>query len=173
MMISEEPKLETVKISEIYSQHIGNVYAFDTRIIKMKNEQDWLSVAHFTCLVCGAEMDVEQETGHKLIRPSLCNVDGCKNSRKRDFELILRKSKFRDFRVIWVQDAEDNTRFPKEVELWDEMALMNLSIGDRVKITGAVKTRQIKNLNLFNLYVDAVNLEVIESKDNDLNEKML
>jgi replicative DNA helicase Mcm len=155
-----------VKLSKISGEeHIGKINYFNVTISGTDPLQTEKKIAHFECKICGATHDVIQypELLEPLAYPAICNVGGCKNAKQADFRLLSTNNDVRDIRTIRVQenaDESDPAKDPdiKEVELRDELARMDVHIGDRVRIVGIVRGRQLKKENREILYIEGINI---------------
>ncbi len=141
------PSSYSVKLRKIRSSHMERLLGVSGSLIRATNVRPEISVASFECKVCGAQHDIEQ-LDEELSYPAVCNIGGCKNSKKTDFRLIGKSSQFIDWQQIRIQEMPEELSAGNIPRYLDALLLHDLvdtfRPGDRVTLVGNIKIAPIK-----------------------------
>nr|MDO8110072.1 minichromosome maintenance protein MCM [Candidatus Sigynarchaeota archaeon] len=144
------PVTYKIKLRKIRSQHMERLYAVAGSLIRSTNVRPELIMASFECKACGAQHDVQQ-LDDEITYPAVCNVGGCKNSKKTEFRLLGKSSHFIDWQQIRIQEMPEELNagnVPRYVDALHLHDLVdNFRPGDRVTLVGVIKTIPIKKTN--------------------------
>jgi replicative DNA helicase Mcm len=103
-------------------------------------------LAEFECKTCGAVHDVEQIGDDELTYPAICNIGGCKNTKKSEYRLLHKCSEEIDSREIRIQENPDDSEGKiateeLQVELQGRVfkESKNIEAGDHIRVIGIVE----------------------------------
>lgn len=140
------PEIRHFKIRHITSKQCYKLISTFGVIVEKSDTKEQMRAISFECRICGAQHDVDQVYGDKLTYPAICNVGGCKNSKKDDFRVLGEISNFVDCVLIRIQENSDDSEVrasPKAIDvvLLEDLAeeSVKLEPGDHVRIVGYVE----------------------------------
>ncbi|MEX2727745.1 MAG: LAGLIDADG family homing endonuclease, partial [Candidatus Sigynarchaeum springense] len=141
------PSSYCVKLRKIRSAHMERLLGVSGSLIRATNVRPEITTASFECKVCGAQHEIEQ-LDEELTYPAVCNVGGCKNSKKSDFRLIGKTSRFIDWQQIRIQEMPEELSAGNVPRYLDALLLHDIvdtfRPGDRVTLVGTIKIAPIK-----------------------------
>lgn len=155
------PSNETFAIHDIPSEKEDKLIAVTGVVVQRGPPKDFVMMASFECKICSAEHDVEQIGDDEFTYPAICNVGGCKNSKKTDFRLKSKNSVKVELCQIRiqenVQELEGKARRPVELDvrlLGDKfIKSIDPQAGDHLRIIGYItnvtldkETKERRNL---------------------------
>ncbi|HME52836.1 MAG TPA: LAGLIDADG family homing endonuclease [Candidatus Lokiarchaeia archaeon] len=147
---SNIPNNYRVKLRKIRAEHMERLFGVSGSLIRSTNVRPELMMASFECKICGAQHDVEQ-LDDEITYPSICNVGGCKNSKKTDFRLLGKTSRFIDWQQIRIQEMAEELNAGNVPRYVDALLLHDIvdqfRPGDRVTLVGVIKTLPLKKVN--------------------------
>jgi DNA replicative helicase MCM subunit Mcm2 (Cdc46/Mcm family) len=131
-----------LKLRMIRSEHLERLFSVSGSLIRATNVRPQITTASFECKVCGAQHTVEQ-FDDELAYPAICNVGGCKNSKRSDFRLLGKSSQFIDWQSIRVQEMPEELSSGNVPRFLDALLLNDLvdtcRPGDRVTMVGVIR----------------------------------
>ncbi|MGC9123573.1 MAG: minichromosome maintenance protein MCM [Thermoplasmata archaeon] len=155
------------EIRSIRSKNIGELIAIDGIVRQVTEVRPKIVKASFMCLSCGGINEKFQDSDI-LETPSVCEVCGKKRGETK-FKLIEKESVFIDTQRIEVQENTEDVRGgeqPHRIVVYLEDDLTGITVpGDRVRITGILKTKQRpgKTQNTtFDVYIHAISIEAMK-----------
>jgi replicative DNA helicase Mcm len=144
------PNNYRVKLRMIRAEHMERLFAVSGSLIRATNVRPELTTASFECKVCGAHHDVEQ-LDEEITYPAICNIGGCKNSKKTDFRLLGKTSRFIDWQQIRIQEMAEELNAGNVPRYVDALLLHDIvdqfRPGDRVTLVGVIKVMPLKKVN--------------------------
>jgi replicative DNA helicase Mcm len=159
------PLPDTVPLRDIGSEHIGKLVTVEGIIVRATPVQPMVTMAAFTCVLCGQINYVEQ-TGPFLKRPFRCGNPTCRGS--RIFEFDEGKSKYIDCQSLRIQERPEELPPGQTPTQLDVKAVGSdlkdvIRPGDQVKIVGVVRTTsqtlpKAGRLRTLKTYLDANNI---------------
>jgi len=156
-----------VQIRSIRSHHIGKLIAVEGLIRKATEVRPKITRAVFHC-------PYEHETvvmqGEKFVEPYECDDVNC--SRKRGpFTLSKEKSTFLDAQKLRIQESPEGLRGGEQPQALDVLVIDDLAgittPGDRIIITGVLRSYQRVNYNTKTTFFDIV----LDGKSIDVEDK--
>lgn len=151
-------------IRELGIKDIGKLVCVDGFAKSVTDAEPKITKAAFECLRCGHITYVEQG-GSKFEEPFAgCEGENC--GKKGPFKIDIEKSKFSNYQRIHLQESPDSARGTKtydiHIDCFGELA-GNVDPGDRVTITGILKTKQRigkeGKSTLFEKIIEALSIE--------------
>jgi DNA replicative helicase MCM subunit Mcm2 (Cdc46/Mcm family) len=141
------PSSYCIKLRKIRASHMERLYAVSGSLIRATNVRPEIKMASFECKSCGALHDIQQ-LDEELSYPAVCNIGGCKNSKKTEFRLIGRTSQFIDWQQIRIQEMPEELSAGSMPRYLDALLFHDLvdtfRPGDRVRLVGNIKIAPIK-----------------------------
>ena len=156
-----------IPLSKLLSEYIGNFISADGIVRKTDEIRPRIETATFECRGCMRTYEVEQSTGTNIAPPSLCPECGGKS-----FRLLLEESKYIDTQSARMQEPLENLSGgtePKQMLLVLEDDLVDeLNPGDKVRITGTLKTFREERSGKFKNYIYVNHIEPLEQEFEEL-----
>lgn len=168
--IKELPK--RIRIRSLRSHHIGKLIAVEGLIRKATEVRPKLTVGIFHC-------PYEHETtvfqGEKYSEPYECEDPDC-SRKKGPFTLSKEKSTFVDAQKLRIQESPENLRGGEQPQTLDVLVTDDLAgivaPGDRVTITGVLRSYQRTSYNtkstFFDLVLEGVSIEIEDKEFEDI-----
>ncbi|MCI4434689.1 MAG: minichromosome maintenance protein MCM [Thermoplasmata archaeon] len=163
------------EIRKIRSKNIGELITIEGLVRQVTEVRPKLLTGAFECASCGHINYKDQET-ENLEMPLYC--EGCgKKKGETKFKLLEDFSVFLDSQKIEVQENPEDIRGgeqPQRLQVYLEDDLTGIVVpGDRVRITGILKTRprgtkQFPSV-VFDIYLHAINVESIKEEYKSIN----
>ncbi|HEU13202.1 MAG TPA: minichromosome maintenance protein MCM, partial [Euryarchaeota archaeon] len=158
------------EIRKIRSKNIGELITIEGLVRQVTEVRPKLVTGAFECTSCGHVNYKEQET-ETLEFPVFCEGCGKKKGETR-FKLLEDFSVFVDSQKIEVQENPEDIRGgeqPQRIQVYLEDDLTGIVVpGDRVRITGILKTRPRGTKQfpstIFDIYLYAINVESIKEE---------
>ena len=156
-----------IPLSDLLSKYIGNFVSADGIVRKTDEIRPRIEVGKFECRGCMRLVDVEQTSGTRIQEPSLCSECG-----GRSFRLLQEESKYIDTQSVRMQEPLENLSGgtePKQMLLVLEDDLVDeLDPGDKVRITGTLKTFREERSGKFKNYIYVNHIEPLEQEFEEL-----
>ncbi len=156
-----------IPLSKLLSEYIGNFVSADGIVRKTDEIRPRIETARFECRGCMRIYDIEQSTGDNITPPSLCPECG-----GRSFRLVLEESKYIDTQSARMQEPLENLSGgtePKQMLMVLEDDLVDeLNPGDKVRITGTLKTFREERSGKFKNYIYVNHIEPLEQEFEEL-----
>ena len=156
-----------IPLSDLLSKYIGNFVSADGIVRKTDEIRPRIETAIFECRGCLRRQEVEQTTGNNILPPSLCNDCG-----GRSFRLLQEESKYIDTQTARMQEPLENLSGgtePKQMLMVLEDDLVDeLNPGDKVRITGTLKTFREEKSGKFKNYIYVNHIEALEQEFEEL-----
>ncbi|RZN14722.1 MAG: minichromosome maintenance protein MCM [Methanosarcinales archaeon] len=161
-----------VQIRSIRSHHIGKMIAVEGLIRKATEVRPKITRAVFHC-------PYEHETvvmqGEKFVEPYECNDANC-SRKKGPFALSREKSTFLDAQKIRIQESPEGLRGGEQPQTLDVLVVDDLAgitaPGDRIIITGVLRSYQRVNYNtkttFFDIVLDGLSIDVEDKEFEDI-----
>lgn len=156
-----------VPLRFLRSEYIGKFIAVDGIIRKTDEIHPRLQTAVFKCRSCGRIHEVKQRS-NLITEPAMC--DEC---RSHSFEILEDESIFMDTQTIKLQEPLENLSGgdqPRQINvvLEDDM-VDTLAPGDKVRITGILKTRRDDKTKRYFTFIDGNYIEPLEQEFEELH----
>lgn len=157
-----------VDLGNLLSKYIGRFVAADGIVRKTDEIRPRIETGVFECRGCMRLHEVEQTSSNTILEPSLCNECG-----GRSFRLLQEESKYIDTQTARIQEPLEKLSGgtePKQMLLTLEDDLVDeLSPGDKVRITGTLKTFREERSGKFKNYLYVNHIEPLEQEFEELN----
>lgn len=147
------------------ADHIARLIMVDGILVRATSVQPFLMNAVFRCKKCGGESPSIQQSGTLITYPQFC--EACQ--RNGPFDLVERKSEFVNSQRIRVQERPEDLP-PGQIPRWIDVRLIDDLVdiarpGDRVTITGIVRTRRSYlprrgSLRMFDIFLETNFIDV-------------
>ena len=156
---------DATSLREARASKLGNLIMLDAIVVRASAVKPMLKKAVFKCGVCGAPIEVKQDT-RIMKRPERCPNPSCRATGKR-FQLNEEASVFTDVQSIGLQEKPEDLpagQLPRtlEVRLTEDL-VDRARPGDRVFATGILSSVQERRgeatLRTFRPFLEAVSLE--------------
>ncbi|MCQ2964323.1 MAG: minichromosome maintenance protein MCM [archaeon] len=157
-----------VDLSVLLSKYIGKFVAADGIVRKTDEIRPRIETGVFECRGCMRLHEVEQTSSNIILEPSLCNECG-----GRSFRLLQEESKYIDTQTARMQEPLEKLSGgtePKQMLLTLEDDLVDtLNPGDKVRITGTLKTFREERSGKFKNYLYVNHIEPLEQEFEELD----
>ena len=156
-----------IQLKDLLSKYIGTFVAADGIVRKTDEIRPRIETGVFDCRGCMRLHEVEQTSGNHIIEPSLCSECG-----GRSFRLLQEESKYIDTQSARMQEPLENLSGgtePKQMLMILEDDLVDeLNPGDKVRITGTLKTFREERSGKFKNYIYVNHIEPFEQEFEEL-----
>lgn len=156
-----------VPLNILLSKYIGKFVASDGIVRKTDEIRPRIETGVFECRGCMRLHEVEQNSGDHIMEPSLCSECG-----GRSFRLLQEESKYIDTQTARMQEPLENLSGgtePKQMLMVLEDDLVDtLNPGDKVRITGTLKTFREERSGKFKNYIYVNHIEPLEQEFEEL-----
>lgn len=156
-----------IPLKTLLSKYIGNFVAADGIVRKTDEIRPRIETAVFECRGCMRLHEVEQSSDTRIVEPSLCSECG-----GRSFRLLQEDSKYIDTQTARMQEPLENLSGgtePKQMLMILEDDLVDqLNPGDKVRITGTLKTFREERSGKFKNYIYVNHIEPLEQEFEEL-----
>ena len=156
-----------IPLSDLLSKYIGNFVSADGIVRKTDEIRPRIETGVFECRGCMRITEVEQTSGNHIMEPSLCSECG-----GRSFRLLQEDSKYIDTQSARMQEPLENLSGgtePKQMLMVLEDDLVDeLNPGDKVRITGTLKTFREERSGKFKNYIYVNHIEPLEQEFEEL-----
>ena len=157
-----------IPLKTLLSKYIGNFVAADGIVRKTDEIRPRIETAVFECRGCMRLHEVEQSSDSRIVEPSLCSECG-----GRSFRLLQEESKYIDTQTARMQEPLENLSGgtePKQMLMILEDDLVDkLNPGDKVRITGTLKTFREERSGKFKNYIYVNHIEPLEQEFEELH----
>jgi replicative DNA helicase Mcm len=157
-----------VALKDLLSKYIGTFVAADGIVRKTDEIRPRIETGVFECRGCMRLHEVEQTSGNHIVEPSLCSECG-----GRSFRLLQEESKYIDTQTARMQEPLENLSGgtePKQMLMILEDDLVDkLNPGDKVRITGTLKTFREERSGKFKNYIYVNHIEPLEQEFEELH----
>jgi len=163
------------EIRHIRSKNIGELITIEGIVRQVTEVRPKLVTGAFECQSCG-HVNYKEQISETLEFPAFC--EGCNRKRGEvKFKLLEDYSIFLDSQKIEIQENPEEIRGgeqPQRLQVYLEDDLTGLVVpGDRVRITGILKTRprgpRGQPSVVFDIYLYAINIEAIKEEYKTIN----
>ncbi len=156
-----------VPLRYLRSEYIGKLIAVDGIVRKTDEIHPRIINAVFECRSCLRIHEVEQKTT-MIHEPAVCQECG-----GRSFKLLQDESVYMDTQTVRLQEPLENLSGgdqPRQINviLEDDM-VDTLAPGDKIRITGVLKTARDEKTKRFNNYIYGNFIEPLEQEFEELN----
>ncbi|MCQ2970495.1 MAG: minichromosome maintenance protein MCM [archaeon] len=156
-----------IPLKTLLSKYIGTFVAADGIVRKTDEIRPRIETGVFECRGCMRLHEVEQSSANRIIEPSLCSECG-----GRSFRLLQEESKYVDTQTARMQEPLENLSGgtePKQMLMILEDDLVDkLNPGDKVRITGTLKTFREERSGKFKNYIYVNHIEPLEQEFEEL-----
>ncbi len=156
-----------IALKDLLSKYIGTFVAADGIVRKTDEIRPRIETGVFECRGCMRLHEVEQTSGNHIVEPSLCSECG-----GRSFRLLQEESKYIDTQTARMQEPLENLSGgtePKQMLMILEDDLVDeLNPGDKVRITGTLKTFREERSGKFKNYIYVNHIEPLEQEFEEL-----
>ena len=156
-----------IPLSDLLSKYIGKFVSADGIVRKTDEIRPRIETGTFECRGCMRLIEVEQSSGNHISEPTLCNECG-----GRSFRLLQEESKYIDTQSARMQEPLENLSGgtePKQMLMVLEDDLVDeLNPGDKVRITGTLKTFREERSGKFKNYIYVNHIEPLEQEFEEL-----
>ena len=156
-----------IPLNILLSKYIGSFVAADGIVRKTDEIRPRIETATFECRGCTKKYEVEQTSQNHIVEPSMCpNCGG------RSFRLLQEESHYIDTQTARMQEPLENLSGgtePKQMLMVLEDDLVDeLNPGDKVRITGVLKTFREDRSGKFKNYIYVNHIEPLEQEFEEL-----
>jgi len=156
-----------IPLSDLLSKYIGSFVSADGIVRKTDEIRPRIETGVFECRGCMRITEVEQTSGNHIMEPSLCSECG-----GRSFRLLQEDSKYIDTQSARMQEPLEKLSGgtePKQMLMVLEDDLVDeLNPGDKVRITGTLKTFREERSGKFKNYIYVNHIEPLEQEFEEL-----
>ena len=157
-----------IPLKTLLSKYIVNFVAADGIVRKTDEIRPRIETAVFECRGCMRLHEVEQSSDSRIVEPSLCSECG-----GRSFRLLQEESRYIDTQTARMQEPLENLSGgtePKQMLMILEDDLVDkLNPGDKVRITGTLKTFREERSGKFKNYIYVNHIEPLEQEFEELH----
>ena len=156
-----------IPLKTLLSKYIGTFVAADGIVRKTDEIRPRIETGVFECRGCMRLHEVEQTSSNTILEPSLCSECG-----GRSFRLLQEESKYIDTQTARMQEPLENLSGgtePKQMLMVLEDDLVDkLNPGDKVRITGTLRTFREERSGKFKNYIYVNHIEPLEQEFEEL-----
>ena len=156
-----------IPLKTLLSKYIGKFVSADGIVRKTDEIRPRIETGVFECRGCMRLHEVEQSSSNRIIEPSLCSECG-----GRSFRLLQEESKYIDTQTARMQEPLENLSGgtePKQMLMILEDDLVDeLNPGDKVRITGTLRTFREERSGKFKNYIYVNHIEALEQEFEEL-----
>ncbi|MGX8694198.1 MAG: minichromosome maintenance protein MCM, partial [Methanobrevibacter sp.] len=156
-----------IPLKTLLSKYIGTFVSADGIVRKTDEIRPRIETGVFECRGCMRLHEVEQTSSNTIIEPSLCSECG-----GRSFRLLQEESKYIDTQTARMQEPLENLSGgtePKQMLMILEDDLVDeLNPGDKVRITGTLRTFREERSGKFKNYIYVNHIEPLEQEFEEL-----
>ena len=156
-----------IPLKTLLSKYIGTFVSADGIVRKTDEIRPRIETGVFECRGCMRLHEVEQTSANTIIEPTLCSECG-----GRSFRLLQEESKYIDTQTARMQEPLENLSGgtePKQMLMILEDDLVDkLNPGDKVRITGTLKTFREERSGKFKNYIYVNHIEPLEQEFEEL-----
>ena len=156
-----------IPLKTLLSKYIGTFVAADGIVRKTDEIRPRIETGVFECRGCMRLHEVEQTSSNTILEPSLCSECG-----GRSFRLLQEESKYIDTQTARMQEPLENLSGgtePKQMLMILEDDLVDkLNPGDKVRVTGTLKTFREERSGKFKNYIYVNHIEPLEQEFEEL-----
>ena len=167
MHIRFENLTNVIPLKTLLSKYIGTFVSADGIVRKTDDIRPRIETGVFECRGCMRLHEVEQTSSNTIIEPSLCSECG-----GRSFRLLQEESKYIDTQTARMQEPLENLSGgtePKQMLMVLEDDLVDeLNPGDKVRITGTLRTFREERSGKFKNYIYVNHIEPLEQEFEEL-----
>lgn len=149
------------------SEFIGKFIAVDGIVRKTDEIHPRIMSAVFECRICMRMHEVEQKS-NIIHEPAVCQECG-----GRSFRLVQDESRYMDTQTVKLQEPLENLSGgdqPRQINIILEDDLVDtLAPGDKVRITGTLKTQRDERTKRFNNFIYGNYIEPLEQEFEELH----
>ena len=157
-----------IPLKILLSKYIGTFVAAEGIVRKTDEIRPRIETAVFECRGCMRLHEVEQTSDRTILEPSLCGECG-----GRSFRLLQEESHYIDTQTARMQEPLENLSGgtePKQMLMILEDDLVDeLNPGDKVRITGTLKTFREERSGKFKNYIYVNHIEPLEQEFEELH----
>ena len=157
-----------IPLKILLSKYIGSFVAAEGIVRKTDEIRPRIETAVFECRGCMRLHEVEQTSDRTILEPSLCGECG-----GRSFRLLQEESHYIDTQTARMQEPLENLSGgtePKQMLMILEDDLVDeLNPGDKVRITGTLKTFREERSGKFKNYIYVNHIEPLEQEFEELH----
>ena len=157
-----------VPLKTLLSKYIGTFVAAEGIVRKTDEIRPRIETAVFECRGCMRLHEVEQTSDRTILEPSLCGECG-----GRSFRLLQEESHYIDTQTARMQEPLENLSGgsePKQMLMILEDDLVDeLNPGDKVRITGTLKTFREERSGKFKNYIYVNHIEPLEQEFEEIH----
>ncbi len=170
------PRDSRIEIRKLRAKHLETFVSVEGLVRKATEVRPRVTIAEFECMRCGARLFVEQE-GMQFREPLECSKDdgGCgRGSGSTRFRLLTDKSQFVDTQKIEIQEPPEGLRGGAQPErlvgfVEDDIS-GRISPGDRVIISGVLKSHQKGTQTKSTLFDLTLDINSVEYEEHEYEE---
>jgi len=155
-----------VPLRKLRSEYIGKFIAVDGIVRKTDEIQPRIMTAVFECRSCMRIHEVEQKS-NIIHEPAVCSECG-----GRSFKLLQEESQYMDTQTVKLQEPLENLSGgdqPRQINIVLEDDLVDtLTPGDKIRVTGILKTLRDERTKRFNNYIYGNFFEPLEQEFEEL-----
>ena len=155
-----------VHLRYLRSEYIGKFIAVDGIVRKTDEIHPRIMSAVFECRSCMRIHDVEQKS-NIIHEPAVCQECG-----GRSFKLLQEESRYMDTQTVKLQEPLENLSGgdqPRQINIVLEDDLVDtLTPGDKIRVTGTLKTVRDERTKRFNNYIYGNYFEPLEQEFEEL-----
>ena len=157
-----------IPLKILLSKYIGSFVAAEGIVRKTDEIRPRIETGVFECRGCMRLHEVEQTSANRIIEPSLCSACG-----GRSFRLLQEESHYIDTQTARMQEPLENLSGgtePKQMLMILEDDLVDeLNPGDKVRITGTLKTFREERSGKFKNYIYVNHIEPLEQEFEEIH----
>lgn len=159
---------DNIDLSQLLSKYIGKFVCVDGIVRKTDEVRPRLDTAVFECMGCMRLHKVKQRSERGIVEPTMCKE--CSN---KHFRLVQEDSTYMDTQTVRIQEPLEKLSGgtePKQVLLVLEDDLVDqVNPGDKVRITGILKTTRDKRNGKFKNHIYVNHIEHLEQEFEELD----
>ena len=157
-----------IPLKTLLSKYIGTFVSAEGIVRKTDEIRPRIETAVFECRGCMRLHEVEQTSDRTILEPSLCSECG-----GRSFRLLQEESHYIDTQTARMQEPLENLSGgtePKQMLMILEDDLVDeLNPGDKVRITGTLKTFREERSGKFKNYIYVNHIEPLEQEFEEIH----
>lgn len=173
---SEPFKNRILAIRDIRDEDVGDMVSIEGIVSQHIEVKPKIEVGVFRCSKCGTRNE-KRQPAENLAKPLACVNEDCNNTTNSNFHVLYEESETLNFQKIRVQEPPSDLEGGEDPQKIDVLLRGDITGkvkgGEKVTVSGVLRTTESHERAVLNTYVDANNLEKEDkgTEDMDISEE--
>jgi len=159
-------------IREIRDEDVGNLVSIEGIISQHIEVKPKIETGVFRCASCGTRNEKKQPA-ENLAKPRVCINEDCSNTTASNFHVLYEESETLNFQKVRVQEPPSRLEGGEDPQKIDVLLRGGITGkvkgGEKVTVSGVLRTTESQERAVLNTYIDANNLEKEDKGTEDMD----